>query len=133
MSNHKLTRNLIRYTLGGLLLLVAINAFGGGYYGMAGAKNVPAEWLNGSPFQNYFVPGLILCVCVGGSALLAATFVLRRHRLSRKAAFSCGIILLAWITIQIAIIGYVSWMQPATAVAAILILLLTRQLPKHEY
>jgi hypothetical protein len=130
MSNHKSTEKLVRYTLSILLLFLAINAFAGGYYGLAGAKNVPTEWLKGSPFQNYFVPSLILFVCVGGSALIAAIAVLMQHQMARKAAFTCGAIVLVWLAVQVAIIGYVSWMQPTTAVAAILILLLTWQLPK---
>lgn len=132
MSGQKHER-IIRYTLGILLLFVAINAFAGGYYGMAGAENVPVAWLKGSPFHNYFIPGLFLFVCVGGSALFAAIVVFRQIRIARKAAFSCGIIILLWLTVQIAIIGYVSWMQPTTAAAAIIILFLTRKLPKHEY
>jgi hypothetical protein len=133
MSNSKLSENLICYSLGILLLLVAINAFGGGYYGMAGAKNVPTEWLKGSPFQSYFIPSLILFVCVGGSALFAAIVVFRRHRIARKAAFICGMIILFWLAVQVAIIGYVSWMQPTTAVAAVFIIFLTWQLPKYEH
>jgi hypothetical protein len=130
MSNLKSTEKLVRYTLSKLLLLLAINAFAGGYYGLAGAKNVPTEWLKGSLFQNYFVPSLILFVFVGGSALIAAIAVLRRHQMARKAAFTCGAIVLVWLAVQVAIIGYVSWMQPTTAVAAIFILLLTWQLPE---
>jgi hypothetical protein len=58
--------------LGSLLLLMAINAFGGGFYAMAGAKDVPVEWLKESPFPDYFIPGLFLFLVIGGSALLAA-------------------------------------------------------------
>jgi hypothetical protein len=132
MSKPKSKERLVRYTLGILLLLLAINAFGGGYYGMAGAKNVPPEWLKGSPFHNYFVPSLILFVCVGGSALLAAILVFKQHSIARKAAFSCGVIVLVWLTVQVVIIGYVSWMQPTTAVATIFILLLSRKLSKYD-
>jgi hypothetical protein len=127
----KSTKRLVRYTLGVLLLLLAINAFGGGYYGMAGAKDVPTEWLKGSPFHNYFVPSLILFVCVGGSALVAAILVFRRHNMARKAAFICVLIVLVWLIMQVAIIGYVSWMQPTTSIAAILILLLNWKLTKY--
>ena len=132
MSRNKLSEKLIRYPLGILLLFVAINAFAGGYYGMAGAKNVPTEWLKNSPFHGYFIPSLILFICVGGSALIAAISVFRRHRIGRNAAFICGIIVILWLTVQIAIIGYVSWMQPTTAVAAIIIFFLTWQLPKYK-
>ncbi len=133
MNKAKTIANPVRNTLVIMLLLVAINAFGGGYYGMAGAKSVPIEWLKGSPFQNYFIPSLILFVCVGGSALFAAILVFRRQSMARKAALSCGFIILLWLAIQVAIIGYVSWMQPTTAVVALIILFLTFKLPKHGH
>jgi hypothetical protein len=115
---------LRRYLLGSLLLLMAVNAFGGGFYAMAGAKDVPVEWLKESPFPDYFLPGLFLFLVIGGSALIAAVAVFSRHRLARRAALFCGVIVLLWLLIQVIIIGYVSWMQPATAVAATLILVL---------
>jgi hypothetical protein len=127
------TEKLLRYILGSVLILVAINAFGGGYYGMAGAKNVPVEWLKGSPFHNYFIPGLFLFIVIGGSALISAIAVFRRHHMANKAALICGIIILLWLAIQVAIIGYISWLQPTTAIAAIFILILSRLLLKYEY
>jgi hypothetical protein len=126
-----LAENLVRYTLGSLLIFLAINAFGGGYYGMAGAKGIPVEWLKGSPFRDYFIPGLFLFIVIGGSALLIGIAVFRRHRLARKAAFYCGITVIMWIIVQVSIIGYVSWMQPATTIAAVAILLLAWQLPDN--
>ena len=131
MNNNKRPEKIIRYSLGILLLLVAANAFAGGYYGLSGARNVPTEWLKGSPFRNYFIPGLFLFIVVGGSAFIAAILVFKRHRMAHKAAFISGIIILLWLAVQVAIIGYVSWMQPVTATLAIIILLLTWQLSKH--
>ena len=125
--------SLVRYLLSILLLLVAINAFGGGYYGITGAKNVPIEWLKGSPFRDYFIPSLFLLVAVGIPALIAAILVFRRHRMARKAALACGVLILLWLLAQIAIIGYVSWMQPTTAVVATIILLLAFKLPKNDH
>jgi hypothetical protein len=127
-----LAGNLVRYTLGSLLIFLAINAFGGGYYGIAGAKDIPIEWLEDSPFSDYFIPGLFLFLIIGGSALLTGIAVFRRHRLARKAAFFCGFTVLLWIMVQVSIIGYVSWMQPATTIAAVAILLLAWQLPKSK-
>ena len=123
--------NINRYSLGALLLLVAINAFGGGYYGMAGAKDVPLEWLEKSPFDSYFVPGLILFVLVGGSCLFASIVVFKGHRLARYSSFICVAIIFTWLLVQVAIIGYVSWMQPTTAILSLLILLLALFLPKE--
>lgn len=83
---------------------------------MAGAEDVPREWLEGSPFEDYFVPGLVLFAVVGGSLLGAAVAVFADLRLARGASFMAGGIVLAWLAVETAIIGYVSWMQPATMV-----------------
>lgn len=123
---------IVYNSLGVLLSIVALNAFGGGYYGMAGAENVPVEWLKGSPFSNYFIPSLILFFIVGGSSLIAAITAFRRRPSSRKISLLCGFIILTWIAVQLAIIGYVSWMQPATTIAAIIIILLCLQLPRDK-
>lgn len=123
-------RPLIRYPLGGLLAFGAANAFAGGYYGLAGAEGVPTEWLEGSPFRDYYVPSLILLTIVGGSLLFAAITVFARLRIARWAALSAGVVLLGWITVQVAIIGYVSWMQPATAIGGLLVVVLAWILPR---
>jgi peptidoglycan/LPS O-acetylase OafA/YrhL len=130
-KTNTLNEKAIRNILGSLLTFLAINALGGGYYGMAGAENVPLAWLEGSPFKSYFIPGIFLFLGIGGASIIAALMVFRHHRYARKAAFVCGILVLAWIAIQVSIIGYVSWMQPATAMAGCLILILTYFLPEN--
>jgi hypothetical protein len=119
----------IRYLLGTTLAFGAINSFAGGYYGLSGAPGVPLEWLAGSPFMDYFIPSLILLVVVGGAFSFAAVAVFARSRLARVSAFAAGIVVLVWITVQLVIIGYVSWMQPATLIAGILVLMLAWLMP----
>jgi peptidoglycan/LPS O-acetylase OafA/YrhL len=119
----------VRYSLGTLLAFAALNAFAGGYYGLAGAKGVPKEWLRGSAFPDYFVPSLILVVIVGGSFLLATVAVFARWRHDRLLATAAAVIVFGWLAVQVAIIGYLSWMQPATAIGAALVLMLARRLP----
>ena len=116
--------NAMRYALGGMLAFGALNAFAGGYYGMAGAEDVPREWLEGSPFEDYFVPSLVLFGIVGGSLLAAAVGVFARRRHARLAAHAAGLVVLGWLALETLIIGYVSWMQPVTAVGALAIVLL---------
>ena len=120
----------ISYSLGVLLGILALNAFGGGYYGMSGAKNVPLEWLEGSPFHSYLVPGLFLFFIIGGTSLFAAVAIFRQSPAGRTSALFCGIIVMMWLAVQVSIIGYVSWMQPATAAAAMVILVLAWLLKK---
>jgi hypothetical protein len=98
-------------------------------YQHSGAGAVPTGWLKGSPFVDYFVPSLILLVVVGGSFLTAAYAVLAGLRIGRRAALAAGFVVLGWLTAQIAIIGYVSWMQPTIGAAGILVIGLAWLLP----
>lgn len=115
----------LRYFLGALLAFIAFNAFGGGYYGMVGAEGVPREWLMGSPFKSFFVPSLILFVVVGGSFLAASIAVFARSQLAPLLSLLAGSIALIWIVVQVSIIGYVSWLQPAVFLAGLLVLALS--------
>jgi len=67
---------------------------------------------------------------VGGSFLVAAVAVFARSRIARASALTAGTVVLVWIVVQVAIIGSVSWMQPATAIGGLLILFLAWLLPK---
>ena len=123
---------IMRYTLGVLLAFAALNAFAGGYYAMSGAEGVPIEWLDGSLFQDYLVPGLILFFVVGGSFLIAAIAVFGRLPIARIATFTAVVIVFIWLGVQVALIGYVSWMQPVTAVVGLLILFLGSLVLKQD-
>jgi len=120
---------VLRQLLGALLAFAALNAFAGGSYGLTGAKGVPREWLRGSPFPDYFVPSLVLILVVGGSFLLAAVAVFARWRHDRLLAILAGAVVFGWLAVEVAIIGYVSWMQPATAIGGALVFCLAWQLP----
>lgn len=120
----------MRYALAAILAFVALNAIGGGVYGVMGARDVPREWLRGSPFSNYLVPTLILIAAVGGSSLWACLAVLRGLPSAVFACYASGVILLAWIASQVAIIGFVSPLQPAFFAFGVLILLLARRLTR---
>jgi hypothetical protein len=108
----------IRYLLGGLLAFLALNAFVGGIYAMSGAAGVPTEWLAGSPFDSYFLPGLVLFTVVGGTCTAASILIFANRRRAIVATLTAAVIVTCWIATQIAIIGVVSWLQPLTLAAA---------------
>ncbi|WP_224999108.1 hypothetical protein [Cesiribacter sp. SM1] len=81
------------------------------------------SWLNGSPFSNYLIPGIFLCVAIGLFSLITA-FSGMLH--SRNYPFMCttaGAILLAWLIVQLLIIPAHSLLQPLFMVLAIILLL----------
>jgi hypothetical protein len=105
-------------------LVVAVNAVGGAIWGLAGAENVPRGWLEGTPFDSYVVPSLILLVAIGGGMGAAALALFVRHRLAAELAVAAGLILIGWITVQVLMIvpnGGFSWLQPAMLAAGALL------------
>lgn len=115
----------MKATIGILHAFIALNAFGGGIYAMAGAKGVPLVWLEGSLFTSYFFPGLFLFLIIGGSCTVAAVAIFSHKGYANRISIYCGLLLIFWILIQVAVIGYVSWLQPAVLTAALLIIILT--------
>jgi hypothetical protein len=78
-------------------LFVALTAIIGGITQAMGVDKFPAEWLVGTPFRSYLIPGLILTVVVGGSAAVATIAALRRPAAGAVASMLAGAILLGWL------------------------------------
>jgi hypothetical protein len=104
-----------RWALAVIEAAVAVNALGGMAYALAGARAVPSEWLDGTPFESYVIPGVYLGVVVGGSCLLAGYTAARDHDLARSAALASAAVMETWIAAQVALIGYRSPLQPIIA------------------
>jgi hypothetical protein len=65
----------------------------------------PPEFLAGTPFDSYLLPGLILFVVVGGTHLVAL-LLWRRRRWAAAAAAVAGSGLLIWVFVQMVIIPF---------------------------
>ena len=89
-------------------LVVGVGALFGGWGLLSDAEGLGARqsWLQGSPFPNYIVPGLVLLVVVGGGMLATAAAALIGSRLAGQASFAMGAVLLVWGTVETATIGY---------------------------
>ncbi|MBN2346737.1 MAG: hypothetical protein JXO51_10150 [Candidatus Aminicenantes bacterium] len=72
---------------------------------------MPLAMLEGSPFKDFFLPGLILFAVIGGGHAAAAVLVFRRHRLAGQAGATMGLGLMIWIFVQASMIGGGHWLQ----------------------
>lgn len=79
------------------------------------------EWLDGSPFDGYRVPGLFLAVVIGGTNLASTLALWRRHLLGPLISLGTGALLIVWIVIQTWIIGYNDWTQAMWAAIFLLV------------
>jgi hypothetical protein len=92
------------------ILLQGISGVGGGT-GLildpsGDSLQIPIEWLDGSPFSSYLIPGVILFGALGIYPLVVLYII--RHRISGAwiGSVSVGAGLLVWIVVEIIVIGY---------------------------
>jgi len=78
-------------------VFVALTAVFGGITAATGVDKFPADWLIGTRFSSYLIPGLILAIVVGGSATVAAVATLRRSDTGALTSMLASAILLAWL------------------------------------
>ena len=67
---------------------------------------LPIEWLEGSPFSDFLIPGLILLFVLGIYPLVVLYGLWRKLKWAWFAAFTVGTALIIWIGVEILIIGY---------------------------
>jgi hypothetical protein len=75
------------------------------------AFRMPLSMLKGSPFSNFFLPGLILFTVIGLGHAAAAVMSFRRRLRHGPAGAVMGIGLIIWIFIQVSMIGGGHWLQ----------------------
>jgi len=85
-----------------------------------------------SLFTDFLIPGLVLLIIVGFGQLYSAYLCWKRKRIAPAAGFVAGNILIGWIVVQIMLIGYVSWMQPAFFVIGLTEVLLSLAMWKNN-
>ena len=94
----------------GLEGFLALSALGGGAALMAGRHGefipVPMSLLKGSPFADYFIPGLILFAVLGLGSLAATCLACVRHRTAPLATAAVGCALPVWMGVEIKIVGF---------------------------
>lgn len=97
-----------------LCVFTGITAVAGGLALATSRGNVngpPPTLLEGTPFQSFLVPGLLLLLVIGLGNLAAAALEARRIEKSELAVSVAGAGLMVWIITQLALIRTVSWLQ----------------------
>jgi len=108
-------KKVICVSEGILQLLIGVSAFVSGAIIMIApdgqVMSMPVSMLEGSPFKNFFLPGLILFAVNGLGNMIAGILSLRRHKLAGYAGIVFGLALIIWIFVQVSMIGGGHWLQ----------------------
>lgn len=100
----------LRLTLAALDAFLAIGAIAGALFVV---PSMPREYLLRGPFTDFTIPALALGVLVGGSALLAALFVLVKPAMGALIAILSGVAIIIFELVEIAIVGLTAIERPA--------------------
>lgn len=114
----------------GTLLLHGIAALGGGAAMIVDPSGGVLGWdtsmLASTPLTSYLIPGVVLAVGLGVSALVLALGVHTRsawpmlsavarttgRHWSWAGSIGLGAGVIAWIVVQLVLVGFVTWLQP---------------------
>jgi len=70
------------------------------------------EWLHGTPFNNFLIPGIVLFTLNGLGNIIGFILTLYHKKIGSVMAITFGAILMIWIISQISWIGYKNYLQP---------------------
>ena len=90
--------------------------------------NLPLSLLEGTPFTDFLVPGILLTMTVGGVNLYAIFCQMQRHPNRYNWAMAGGIMITGWITAQILLIQTAHWLHFLDLGIGLLIILIAYQL-----
>jgi hypothetical protein len=130
---------LERIAIEAVAIFIVVSAVAGGVGLISGGLPFPLEWLAGTPFSTYVVPGAFLALIVGGSALVAAALMLRKDPLAVPVALGAGVIQVGWIVGELLLVGtrgdVMAWLQAIYFVAGAILAFLAVHLwlrPGHS-
>jgi hypothetical protein len=130
-------------TVTALLVLLAVQAAGaiGGGIGLVQDPDdnigLPVSLLEGTPFNDYLIPGLILLIVVGLFPLVVLYGLARRRKWGWWLAVAAGAGLVIWIITEAALLGYLPGsgigLQIAFGLVGVAVLVLTLAAPTRWF
>lgn len=97
----------MRVTTFALVAFGALTTIAGGIGLLTGAIPASLDWLHGSPFVDYTVPGLSLMIIVGGSMLLAAATILTGREVGVIVAAFAGLAMMIFEIVEATILDQI--------------------------
>lgn len=122
--NERRSDRAVRASLIGTSGFVALWAFAGAAGLAGGGADLGAEVTSRLPFDSLGFAGCMLALVVGIPMAATAISTLRTDRHAADLAFTAGVLLVGWVTIQPWVIGRFHWLQPIFGVLGIYVCVL---------
>lgn len=90
--------------------------------------NLPLGLLEATPFKDYRIPGILLAFVIGGSSIIALVLQLRKNKTQYNWCVLAGVLLTAWILVQMLLIRTVDILHIVFITIGVFITLIAYQL-----
>lgn len=114
------------WILAAVTLTVGAGAVFGGVQLLRGGFGMPVSWLSNTPFTGWAVPGVALLIGVAVPQLAVAALITASSRRALAAGYLAGLVLVAWIVVQLLVLQRYFFLQPVIACLGIAEVLLAR-------
>jgi hypothetical protein len=86
--------------------IIGLGAIGGGIAILTGAFDqwLPLAWLQGTPFSDYTIPGLILLIVIGGGMVVAAATVFVQREWAVLLSAAMGLVMIGFEIFEVVIL-----------------------------
>jgi hypothetical protein len=143
MTNLQKKRPFDAWVLIILLFFIGISALISGAMLFLAPDGRLVQWspklLEGTPFTDFLIPGIILFIFIGIFPIFTCYGLLtkpewdwpdyinpcKKFHWAWSAAWTAGVIMLIWITVETVLLGYISFLQPFIVVYGMVIIILT--------
>jgi hypothetical protein len=123
--------HLARAVLVAVELLLGASAVYGAVGLLTGTLGMSDDWLAGTPFASWVVPGVALLLVVAVPMLGAAFLEVRGHPAAATASVAAGVLQVGWIAVQLLVMQRYFVLQPVVLLAAALLLLVAGLGPRR--
>jgi hypothetical protein len=107
---HNRRKPVAAYALMACLLFQGVSGMAGGLGLLMDPSGetlrIPLNWLEGSPFQDYTIPGLVLLVVLGIFPIAVLYGLWNGEGWGWTGAVLVGLALIVWLVVEIIVIGY---------------------------
>lgn len=115
--------------LGIIQLFVAIGALPVGFLLFTNPDGnglgMSTDLLNGSPFNDFFIPGVFLFTVNGVFNLISSLLAFCRFRYTYLLGLALGFALVIWIIVQVYSVGLIHFLQPTYFIIGIIEIILS--------
>lgn len=104
----KILDNMLRVLIGFQGLSGLLGGFGLIANPTGESMGIPIKWLDGTTFNSYMVPGVILVIVLGIMPLVVYVGLWKEKSWAIVGSLITGFALMIWIAVEIYMIGYIS-------------------------